>query len=78
MMQSSRAGPELGFTREPAAAVAEAIVSGIEANALEVARGGEVRRQMIALNRDDPAALDERFAGMKAAIEKAARDHSAL
>jgi short-subunit dehydrogenase len=78
MMQSSRAGPELGFTREPAAAVAEAIVSGIEANALEVARGGEVRRQMIALNRDDPAALDERFAGMKAAIEKAVRDHSAL
>ena len=78
MMQSSRAGPELGFAREPAEAVAEAIVAGIEADAIEVVRGGEVRRQMIALNRDDPAALDQRFAGMKAALAEAVRDHSAL
>ena len=41
MMQSNRAGPELGFSREPASAVAEAIVEGIEANAFEVVRGGE-------------------------------------
>lgn len=78
MMKSSRAGPELGFTREPASAVAEAIVAGIEAEAFEVVRGGETRAKMIALNREDPAAVDQRFLGLKAALAEAVRDHSAL
>ena len=78
MMQSNRAGPELGFSREPASAVADAIVEGIEAGAFEVIRGGETRAAMIALNRDDPAAVDERFLGLKPALEEAVRDHSAL
>jgi short-subunit dehydrogenase len=67
MMQSSRA-----------VAVADAICSGLEENEFEVIRGGEARAQMIALNRNDPAALDRRFAGIKAALEQAVRDHSAL
>lgn len=78
MMKSNRAGPELGFSREPASAVAAAIVDGIEAGAFEVIRGGEARAQMIALNRDNPAAVDERFLGLKAALEDAVKDHSAL
>ena len=78
MMKSNRAGPELGFSREPASAVADAIVEGIEANAFEVIRGGETRAKMIALNRDDPAAVDERFLGLKPALEDAVKDHSAL
>ncbi|MFZ1428508.1 MAG: SDR family NAD(P)-dependent oxidoreductase [Geminicoccaceae bacterium] len=78
MMTSNRAGPELGFAREPAAAVADAIVAGIEADALEVIRGGEARAQMIALNRDNPAAVDERFLGLKPALEEAVKDHAAL
>ena len=78
MMRSNRAGPELGFSREPAVAVAEAIVAGMEANAFEVVRGGETRAKMIALNRDNPAAVDERFLGLKPALEEAVRDHSAL
>jgi uncharacterized oxidoreductase len=78
MMKSNRAGPELGFSREPASAVADAIVEGIEANAFEVIRGGETRARMIALNRDDPAAVDERFLGLKHALEEAVKDHSAL
>ncbi|MGA0532797.1 SDR family NAD(P)-dependent oxidoreductase [Hansschlegelia sp. KR7-227] len=78
MMQSNRAGPELGFSREPASAVADAIVEGIEADSFEVIRGGEARAQMIALNRDDPAAVDERFLGLKPALEGAVKDHSAL
>jgi hypothetical protein len=78
MMKSNRAGPELGFSREPASAVADAIVEGIEANAFEVIRGGETRAKMIALNRDDPAAVDERFQGLKPALEDAVKDHSAL
>ena len=78
MMQSSRAGPELGFTREPASAVAAAVIEGIEQDVFEVIRGGEARAKMIALNRDDPAALDKRFLDLKPALEEAVRDHSAL
>jgi short-subunit dehydrogenase len=78
MMKSNRAGPELGFAREPASAVADAIVEGVIANAFEVTRGGEARAQMVALNRDNPAAVDERFLVLKPALEDAVRDHSAL
>lgn len=78
MMKSTRAGPELGFNLEPVVAVAEAIVAGIEGDVLEVVRGGEAGARMIALNRDDPAAVDQRFAGLKAALAEAVRDHSAL
>lgn len=78
MMASNRAGADLGFAREPAFAVAEAIAVGIEAEAFEVIRGGETRAQMITLNRDNPAAIDERFLGLKAALEEAVGNHSAL
>ena len=74
MMRSSRAGPELGFVREPASAVAAAVMDGIAQDVFEVIRGGEARAKMIALNRDDPAALDKRFLDLKPAV----RDHSAL
>jgi len=78
MMSSSNAGPELGFTREPAAAVANAVIAGIEDDAFEVIRGGEARAKMIVLNREDPAALDKRFLDLKPALGEAVRDHSAL
>lgn len=78
MMASNRAGPDLGFAREPASAVAQAIVEGMEADAFEVIRGGEMRAKMIELNRTDPAAVDERFLGLKADLEQAVKDHSAL
>lgn len=78
MMSSNRAGPELGFTRETPEAVAAATVAGIEEDAFEVIRGGEARAKMIALNREDPAALDKRFVDLKPALAEAVRDHSAL
>ena len=78
MMQTNRAGPELGFGREPASAVADAAIEGIEAGAFEVVRGGETRAQMITLNRDNPAAIDERMLAMKSTLEEAVKDHSAL
>ncbi|QQN62237.1 SDR family NAD(P)-dependent oxidoreductase [Bradyrhizobium diazoefficiens] len=78
MMASNRAGPELGFTREPASAVADATIAGMEEASFEVIRGGEARTKMIALNRDDPGALDKRFADLKPALLLAVRDHSAL
>jgi short-subunit dehydrogenase len=78
MMKTNRAGPELGFGREPASAVADATIEGIETGAFEVVRGGETRAQMIALNRDNPAAIDERMLAMKPTLEEAVKDHSAL
>jgi hypothetical protein len=54
MMKSSRAGPEPGFTREPASAVVDAIAEGIETGAFEVIRSGQAPAQMIALNRESP------------------------
>ena len=78
MMSSNRAGPELGFVRESAGAVADAVLNGIQNDVFEVIRGGEARSKMIALNREDPAALDKRFLDLKPALAKAVRDHSAL
>ncbi|MCD0501651.1 SDR family NAD(P)-dependent oxidoreductase [Bordetella petrii] len=78
MMTSSRAGPDLGFVREPAVAVAQAIVEGMEAGALQITRGGEVREAMIAQNRTNPLALDERFELLKPKLAEAVKDHSAL
>ena len=74
MMQTNRAGPELGFGREPASAVANATVEGIETDAFEVIRDGETRAQMIALNRDNPAAIDERMLTMKPMTVTAVRE----
>lgn len=78
MMRSSNAGPELGWAREPVFKVADAVVAGIESDALVVIRGGETRADMIALNRGDPKAVDERYSANKAALEEAVRDHSSL
>lgn len=78
MMKTNRAGPELGFERETAFTAADPIVEGIEMDAFEVIHGGEARDQLIALNRDNPAVIDERFLGLKPALEDAVKDHSAL
>src|SRR3546814_2676041 len=39
MMQTSKAGPDVGFVKEPAAAVDDAIVDGIATDAFEVKIG---------------------------------------
>ena len=78
MMATSKAGPEQGFNMESASAVAEAIVTAIKRDDFEVIRGGEARAAMIALNRENPFALDERFSTLKPALEQAVRDHHAL
>jgi uncharacterized oxidoreductase len=78
MMQTNRAGAELGFVREPAADVAAAIVDALKHGKREVLRGGEARLALIAANRNDPAAVDERFRGMKTALEAAVSDHRSI
>jgi len=71
MMASSQAGPEHGFTYESPEDVAAATIAGIAAGSLTVVRGGQTRNQMIALNRNDPAAVDEMLAGRKTELEQA-------
>lgn len=78
MMTTNQAGPDLGFSREPPEAVAEALVQGIEERALEVIRGGEARAAMIATNRDRPEVVDQRFQSMKDRLEAAVSGHRAL
>lgn len=78
MMKSNKAGADLGFGRETAQSVAEALVEGIEAQSLEVVRAGEVRMAMIAANRDHPETVDERFRGMKSQLEEAVSEHRSL
>lgn len=78
MVRSVRAGPELGFALEPTEAVAQAIVEGIKANAIDVVRGGDERAAMMDLNRRDPAAIDAHFLSVKEAFEQGVKDHSAL
>ncbi len=78
MMDSSQAGVEHGFEYESPEDVAAAAVEGMEQGALTVVRGGATRSEMIALNREDPAAVDRMLAERKAALEAAVADHSSL
>jgi uncharacterized oxidoreductase len=78
MMATNMAGPELGFSREPASAVAATIVQGIEAGGMDVVRGGDVNAKMVALNQNDPYVVDEQFLRLKSALEAAVRNHAAL
>jgi uncharacterized oxidoreductase len=78
MMQTNRAGAELGFVRESPTDVAAAIIEALKHGEREVIRGGDARLALIAANRDDPAAVDERFRGMKAAFEDAVSNHRSI
>ncbi|WP_432487268.1 SDR family NAD(P)-dependent oxidoreductase [Kineococcus sp. SYSU DK018] len=78
MMDSSRAGAEHGFEYESAEDVAAATLAGIADGSLRVVRGGQRRRDTIALDREDPAALDEVLAARKDALERAVATHSSL
>jgi uncharacterized oxidoreductase len=78
MMQTNRAGAELGFVRESPADVAAAIIEALKHGERAVIRGGDARLALIAANRDDPAAVDERFRGMKAALEDAVSNHRSI
>lgn len=78
MMATSKAGADIGFSLEPAEAVAAAIVGGIESEAIAVVRGGPDRQALIDLNRKDPQAVDARFLSIKAAFEQGVSSHKAL
>ncbi|MGC2782019.1 MAG: SDR family oxidoreductase [Bradyrhizobium sp.] len=77
MMSTNKAGPDLGFARETPEMVADALVDGLVSDAREVIRANETRRAMIALNRDHPEQVDERFRAMKARLEAAVSGHHA-
>ena len=76
MMKSNRAWLEPGFTRELASVVADAVAEGNETAALDVISSGLPSAQMIALNRENLAAVSERLLSLKAALEDAVKNHS--
>lgn len=78
MMASSQAGPEHGFDYESPENVATATIAGIADDSITVVRGGQTRSDMIALNHDDPAAVDEMLAARKNQLEQAVAGHSSL
>ncbi len=78
MMETSKAGAEHGFDYESPEDVAAATIVGITDGSLTVIRGGEPRAQMIALNRNDPAAVDQLLNGRKRELEQAVAGHSSL
>jgi uncharacterized oxidoreductase len=78
MMETSNAGAEHGFDYESPEAVAAVTVAGMVDGSLTVVRGGESRAQMIGLNRNDPAAVDQFLAGRKRELEQAVAGHSSL
>lgn len=75
MMQTNRAGAELGFVRESPCDVANSIVDALEQQKRDVVRGGDARLALIAANRNDPEAVDQRFQDVKAAFEAAVSNH---
>lgn len=78
MMETTLAGPELGFNYEPAEAVAEAIVAGLEAGVVEVVRDAEKRAALLAANRERPAEVDARLARKKHLLEAAVANHRSI
>lgn len=64
--------------RETPGDVAREVVEAMVQDRLEVVRGGPDRIETVKRNRADPAAVDDAMRPMKASIEGAARDHSAL
>ena len=78
MMESSKAGAPEGFEYESPEAVADATVKAIRDGSLTVVRGGQRRREMIAANRQDPAAVDRMLAERKPLLEKAVQAHSSI
>ena len=61
MMSANVAGPELGFNREPAAAVAAAIAKANEAGSRKWSVGASPGPQTIRLNQSNFGALYERL-----------------
>lgn len=78
MMETSQAGSDQGFEYESPENVAKAVLEGIKNGDLNVIRGGETRSQMIALNHDDPAAVDRMLSERKSELEKAVAGHTSL
>ena len=78
MMETSKAGPEHGFSYETPDEVAAATLAGIADGSLLVVRGGDSQAQTVALNRQDPAALDAALAALKPDLESAVAGHASL
>lgn len=78
MMETNKAGPDLGFDYESPDDVAAAIVAGVESGELEIVRGAEDRSEVTEMSRERPREVDEQVARMKDALEEAVADHRSI
>lgn len=78
MMDTTTAGPELGFDYEPPEAVAEAIIAGLREDAVEVVRDADRRAAMLEANRNRPAEVDARISRKKHLLEAAVANHRSM
>jgi short-subunit dehydrogenase len=76
MMATSGMNPAGG--RDTPEAVARESIEAIIDGRLEVIRGGADRKEMVKLNRNDPIAIDDVLRPLRASMEEASRNHSAL
>lgn len=76
MMATSSMNPPGGLDTAPD--VARESVDAIADGRLQVIRGGAARIEMVKRNQADPGAVDEALRPMKAGLEQATRNHSAL
>lgn len=78
MMNTNDAGDDLGFGRRPVTAVIDGILSGIEADLVDINTALPSRRTMQDLNRTDPAAVDEALRPRLAQLRAAVSGHRAM
>lgn len=78
MMETTTAGPELGFDYEPPESVAVAVIAGMEEGVVEVVRDKERRAKMLEANRERPAEVDARLARKKLLLEEAVSSHRSM
>lgn len=78
MMESSKAGEDLGFGRRPVDEVAALIIAGLESGESEINTSRPDRRRMQELNAHDPLAVDAALAPRLAELEAATRTHRSI
>ncbi|MFJ5218469.1 SDR family NAD(P)-dependent oxidoreductase [Streptomyces sp. NPDC088354] len=78
MMESSRAGADLGYGRRPVEEVVREIVAGVEAGEVDINTQRPERRELQRLNTADPLAVDAALAPSLAAMREAVRGHRSI
>lgn len=78
MMDSNAAGDDLGFGRRTVDDVVDAIIAGLQEDAVDINTALAARRGMQDLNRTDPTAVDEKLAPLLPQLLQAVSTHRSI